>query len=105
MDDDNGDESVSIETERLVVATATAQDKALDRAVRPKHLAEYIGQTPVKEQMEIFIQATKNRGEALDHVLIFGPPGLGKNHARSHRRKRAWGKPPSHVRSGIGACG
>lgn len=78
MANQDGNESVSIETERLVVATATVQDKALDRAVRPKHLAEYIGQAPVKEQMEIFIEATKKRGEALDHVLIFGPPGLGK---------------------------
>ena len=51
---------------------------ALDRAVRPKKLADYIGQTAVKTQMEIFIQAARNRHEALDHVLIFGPPGLGK---------------------------
>ena len=46
--------------------------------MRPKRLTEYIGQGPVKEQMALFIEATKNRGEALDHVLIFGPPGLGK---------------------------
>jgi Holliday junction DNA helicase RuvB len=50
----------------------------VDRAVRPKSLADYIGQSAVKMQMEIFIQAARNRGEALDHVLIFGPPGLGK---------------------------
>ncbi len=67
-----------IEPERLVTPAASAQDKALDRAVRPKRLAEYIGQRPVHEQMEIFIQAACARHEALDHVLIFGPPGLGK---------------------------
>ena len=50
----------------------------VDRAVRPKRLAEYVGQSTVKNQMDIFIQAARNRGEALDHVLIFGPPGLGK---------------------------
>ena len=69
---------MAIESERLVVPTASVQDKALDRAVRPKRLAEFIGQAPVKEKMEIWIEATKKRAEALDHVLIFGPPGLGK---------------------------
>ena len=49
-----------------------------DRAIRPKKLVDYVGQPAVKEQMDIFIQAAKNRQEALDHVLIFGPPGLGK---------------------------
>lgn len=51
---------------------------AVDRAIRPKLLKDYIGQQPVREQMDIFIQASKARREALDHVLIFGPPGLGK---------------------------
>src|SRR4029078_4181706 len=50
----------------------------IDRALRPKQLQDYTGQTAVREQMEIFIQAANNRAEALDHVLIFGPPGLGK---------------------------
>lgn len=63
---------------RIVTAAATREDDALDRAVRPKRLADYVGQTAVKTQMEIFIEATRKRGEALDHVLIFGPPGLGK---------------------------
>ena len=53
-------------------------DVAIDRAIRPRTLAEYRGQPAVREQMEIFIPAAKKRGEALDHVLIFGPPGLGK---------------------------
>ena len=54
------------------------EEEAFDRAVRPKRLADYVGQTAVKTQMEIFIEAARKRREALDHVLIFGPPGLGK---------------------------
>ena len=68
----------SMETERLVTAQARAEDQALDRAIRPRRLAEYVGQPAVVEQMEIFIEAARRRGEALDHLLIFGPPGLGK---------------------------
>lgn len=54
------------------------EEQRFDRALRPRSLAEYIGQEPVKAQMEIFLSAARNRGEALDHTLIFGPPGLGK---------------------------
>ena len=53
-------------------------EESIDRMLRPKYLSEYVGQQPVKQQMEIFIEAAKNRQESLDHVLIFGPPGLGK---------------------------
>ncbi|HEY5761232.1 MAG TPA: Holliday junction branch migration DNA helicase RuvB [Steroidobacter sp.] len=67
-----------IEQDRIVSAAAQGDEAAIDRAVRPKKLADYIGQSAVKTQMEIFIQAARNRHEALDHVLIFGPPGLGK---------------------------
>ena len=67
-----------MEAERLVSGLARAEDQALDRAIRPRRLAEYVGQPAVLEQMEIFIEAARRRGEALDHVLIFGPPGLGK---------------------------
>nr|WP_217705566.1 Holliday junction branch migration DNA helicase RuvB [Peristeroidobacter soli] len=67
-----------IEQDRIVSAASQGDEAALDRAVRPKKLADYVGQTAVKTQMEIFIQAARNRREALDHVLIFGPPGLGK---------------------------
>src|SRR5687768_11401733 len=67
-----------IEEDRIVSAGAQGDEAAFDRAVRPKKLADYVGQTAVKTQMEIFIQAARNRREALDHVLIFGPPGLGK---------------------------
>ena len=64
--------------ERTIDAAATVGEEALDNAIRPHTLADYIGQKAVREQMEIFIQAARNRKEALDHVLIFGPPGLGK---------------------------
>lgn len=67
-----------LEDERLVTAENLQGEEAIDRAIRPKTLAEYTGQYVVKEQMEIFVQAARKRQEALDHVLIFGPPGLGK---------------------------
>ena len=67
-----------IEADRLVSADSSGFEEAADRAIRPKLLAEYVGQPQVRSQMEIFIQAAKLRGDALDHLLIFGPPGLGK---------------------------
>ena len=67
-----------IEEDRLISAQTQPKEEQHDRAVRPKTLAEYIGQPVVKEQMEIFIGAAKRRHEALDHTLVFGPPGLGK---------------------------
>jgi len=69
---------MSIEQDRIIAGNPKREDEVVDRAVRPKTLADYVGQPNVKTQMEIFIQAARNRGEALDHVLIFGPPGLGK---------------------------
>ena len=69
---------MSIEQDRVIAGTSRRDDEVIDRAVRPKTLADYIGQPNVKTQMDIFIQAARMRGEALDHVLIFGPPGLGK---------------------------
>ena len=69
---------MSIEQDRVIASTSRRDDEVIDRAVRPKTLADYIGQPNVKTQMDIFIQAARMRGEALDHVLIFGPPGLGK---------------------------
>ncbi|WLT05458.1 Holliday junction branch migration DNA helicase RuvB [Gilliamella apis] len=67
-----------IEADRLIAPQAQKEEESLDRAIRPKYLDEYIGQPQVREQMKIFIQAAKQRNDALDHVLIFGPPGLGK---------------------------
>lgn len=57
---------------------ASTNEEILERALRPKELADYIGQDKIKQQLEIFIHASRNRNEALDHVLLFGPPGLGK---------------------------
>jgi Holliday junction DNA helicase RuvB len=66
--------------ERRIVTqqSLSTQEEALERALRPKLLDEYVGQKKAREQLEIFIEAAKRRGEALDHVLLFGPPGLGK---------------------------
>jgi len=64
--------------ERLINSQAVSEESSQERALRPKKLEDYVGQNEVCEQMEIFIQAARNRNEALDHVLIFGPPGLGK---------------------------
>ncbi len=64
--------------EHIINGAASAEEEAVERAIRPRRLHEYVGQTPVKTQLEIFISAARARGEALDHVLIFGPPGLGK---------------------------
>jgi Holliday junction DNA helicase RuvB len=63
---------------RLINPGASGQDDAVDRAVRPKRLADFVGQASVREQLGVFIEAARRRAEALDHLLIFGPPGLGK---------------------------
>lgn len=68
----------AIEHDRISSAIPGEEDKAFDRAIRPKTLGDFIGQSKVKQQMDIFITAARNRTEALDHLLIFGPPGLGK---------------------------
>lgn len=67
-----------MEAERIISGVAGSEDEAVERAIRPARLDEYIGQAAVKAQLEIFVTAARQRGEALDHVLIFGPPGLGK---------------------------
>ena len=64
--------------ERIVSNAPGAEEEAVERAIRPRRLEEYVGQAPVKTQLEIFIRAAAERGEALDHVLFSGPPGLGK---------------------------
>ena len=63
---------------RIVGAGATREDEAAEASIRPKRLDEYLGQRPVREQLGVYIEAARRRAEALDHVLIFGPPGLGK---------------------------
>jgi Holliday junction DNA helicase RuvB len=68
-----------LETDRLIAAApASAREEEQERALRPKHLDEYIGQEKIRGQLQIFIEAARQRREALDHVLLFGPPGLGK---------------------------
>ncbi|MGY0558073.1 Holliday junction branch migration DNA helicase RuvB [Lysobacter sp. A421] len=64
--------------ERIIAADQAFGDDAVEASIRPRRLDEYLGQVPVREQMTIYIEAAKGRNEALDHVLIFGPPGLGK---------------------------
>lgn len=67
-----------IEADRIISPTAKEEEEYIDRAIRPKLLQDYVGQPHVREQMDIFIKAAKMRNDALDHLLIFGPPGLGK---------------------------
>ncbi|MBQ1784441.1 MAG: Holliday junction branch migration DNA helicase RuvB [Gammaproteobacteria bacterium] len=67
-----------IEADRLIAPKAGREDELFDRAIRPRALADYTGQPHVVEQMTIFIEAARRRGEALDHLLVYGPPGLGK---------------------------
>ena len=66
------------ESDSIISPAGTTEDLVADNALRPKRLKDYLGQASVHEQMEIFIEAARKRSEALDHVLIFGPPGLGK---------------------------
>src|SRR5712675_1119343 len=70
--------SESLPDERLVSAAGKGEEELVDRGLRPRVFSEYVGQEQVKSQMSVFIEAARQRGEALDHVLIFGPPGLGK---------------------------
>ncbi|HEY8011486.1 MAG TPA: Holliday junction branch migration DNA helicase RuvB [Rudaea sp.] len=65
-------------TDRAISPTAMPEDEVIEASIRPRKLAEYLGQQTVREQLGIYIEAARRRGEALDHVLIFGPPGLGK---------------------------
>ena len=68
-----------IETDRLIApAPLSSQEEVIERALRPRHLEDYVGQEQIRSQLGIFIEAARRRGEALDHVLLFGPPGLGK---------------------------
>ncbi|MCK8945962.1 Holliday junction branch migration DNA helicase RuvB [Haemophilus influenzae] len=67
-----------IEADRIISGQAKVDEDVIDRTIRPKLLADYVGQPQVREQMDIFIKAAKLRQDALDHLLIFGPPGLGK---------------------------
>jgi hypothetical protein len=78
---------------------ASPQEEAIERALRPKLLQEYVGQAKAREQLEIFIGAATKRGEALDHVLLFGPPGPGQDHAQPHHRGRTGREPAPDQRA------
>ena len=69
---------MSVETDRLISARPSGEEERIEQSLRPGTLAEYVGQEKIRGQLEIFIQAARQRNEALDHVLLFGPPGLGK---------------------------
>jgi len=75
---ESGEEAWAEEPERLVSAEHTEDDLEIDRSLRPKRLEDYLGQERVKENLSVLIQATRERDEALDHILLSGPPGLGK---------------------------
>ena len=75
---DAGAQTARTVTDRMVAPELIEDDLALDRSLRPKRLDDYLGQTRVKESLSILIQAARQRGECMDHVLFSGPPGLGK---------------------------
>lgn len=70
--------SLGAPTRVVNASPLSPNEESIERALRPKRLSDYVGQHRVREQLEIFIQAARGRSEALDHVLLFGPPGLGK---------------------------
>ena len=77
--DTSGDSAGETSVDRLISAESkSTQEEAIERALRPKRLAEYVGQVKIREQLSIFIEAARRRQDTLDHVLLFGPPGLGK---------------------------
>ncbi|GJM75094.1 hypothetical protein HMSSN036_73100 [Paenibacillus macerans] len=69
--------------DRIISANLMMEDQAVELSLRPRYLAEYIGQSQIKENLKIYIEAAKMRNEALDHVLLYGPPGLGKRRWRT----------------------
>lgn len=65
---------------RVISTQIQEEDIKIEKSLRPQTLSDYIGQEKAKENLKVYIEAAKNRGESLDHVLFYGPPGLGKNH-------------------------
>src|ERR1041385_8828713 len=90
---------MAVETDRIISQRpASPQEGEIERALRPATLAEYVGQEKVRGQLEIFIQAARARSEALDHVLLFGPPGLRHDPPPPHIPRRAGGARRSPAR-------
>ena len=73
----------------IVSASLQEEERQFEAALRPRRLADFTGQAKLKENLSIAIEAARKRGEALDHVLLYGPPGLGQDDARRHHRRRA----------------
>lgn len=92
------------EDQRIIAGGEQVQD-GWQYSLRPRRLQEYIGQEKVKENMTVFIQAALKRREALDHVLLYGPPGLGKTTLANHHRKRIGRQYPDYQRTCLGTAG
>lgn len=90
--------------DRLITSSWLAEDDQAEYSLRPRFLNEYIGQHGVKEHMRIYIEAAKHRGEPLDHALLYGPPGLGKNDAGFNNCKRDGFESARDFRAGYIAC-
>ena len=84
----------------ISAAPASPNEEAIERALRPKGLQDYVGQAKAREQLEIFIGAAKQRAEALDHVLLFGPPGTPPLHAPTHAHAQATARRVRRIGSG-----
>ena len=87
--------------ERIVSAAPVEDDSSFELKLRPQRLAEFIGQSKVKENLAVAIEAAKSRGEALDHVLLYGPPGLGKTTLGNHHRQRIGSAVPADIRADL----
>ena len=86
--------------ERIISTRNFDAENDYEYSLRPRTIDEYVGQKKVKENLEVFIQAARERREALDHVLLYGPPGLGKTTLASRSGHAACGRSPGHRRSG-----
>ena len=91
--------------ERISEPTATTLDLKIEGMLRPQTFGEFVGQQAVIENLKVYVQAARNRGDVLDHILISGPPGAGQNHACRDHRKRAWHRIEAYYRAGARKAG